>query len=95
MRGTLLSHGFQTVICDESHYLKNLQAVRTTMVCPLIEKARHAILLSGTPCLNRPVELYAQVSALSDSLERTAIIQENFVMQEGDALVGMCLDNQT
>ena len=42
--GHIADHGFQTVICDESHYLKNLQAVRTTMVCPLIEKARHAIL---------------------------------------------------
>eukprot|EP00943_MAST-04B_sp_MAST-4B-sp1_P000459 g459.t1 len=61
-------HGFQTVICDESHYLKNLNAIRTTLICPLIENAKHAILLSGTPCLNRPVELYPQVSALSNRL---------------------------
>ena len=60
------NHGFQTVICDESHYLKNIKAIRTTLICPLIEHAKHAILLSGTPCLNRPVELYSQVSALSE-----------------------------
>eukprot|EP00945_MAST-04E_sp_MAST-4E-sp1_P001628 g1628.t1 len=61
------SHGFETVIVDESHSLKNDKAVRTRAIVPIIEKATHAILLSGTPALARPVELYPQVSSLSKS----------------------------
>ncbi|KFG33214.1 SWI2/SNF2-containing protein, partial [Toxoplasma gondii FOU] len=55
---------YQVVICDESHYLKNFQAKRTQAICPLLKNAKRAILLSGTPALNRPVELFQQFDAL-------------------------------
>ncbi|KAL8426032.1 hypothetical protein Efla_001950 [Eimeria flavescens] len=55
---------YQCVICDESHYLKNHQAKRTQAICPIIRQARRALLLSGTPALNRPVELYQQLNSL-------------------------------
>ncbi|CUV06007.1 unnamed protein product [Cryptosporidium hominis] len=55
---------FQVVIADESHFLKNSTAKRTQMIVPLLHKARRAILLSGTPALNNPTELYEQINAI-------------------------------
>ncbi|GMY28050.1 SWI/SNF-related matrix-associated actin-dependent regulator of chromatin subfamily A-like protein 1 [Fagus crenata] len=44
--------------------LKNAQAKRTTASLPVIKKAKYAILLSGTPALSRPIELFKQLEAL-------------------------------
>ncbi|XP_018716324.2 SWI/SNF-related matrix-associated actin-dependent regulator of chromatin subfamily A-like protein 1 isoform X2 [Eucalyptus grandis] len=52
------------VIADESHFLKNAQAKRTTATLPVIKKAQYAMLLSGTPALSRPIELHKQLEAL-------------------------------
>jgi len=46
------------VICDEFHYIKNIKAQRTKFVKALAKKAKSILLLSGTPFLNRPVELF-------------------------------------
>ncbi|MED6140779.1 hypothetical protein PIB30_096802 [Stylosanthes scabra] len=54
----------QVVIVYESHYLKNALAKRTTATLPVIKKAQYAILLSGTPALSRPLELFKQLEAL-------------------------------
>lgn len=50
----------EMVVCDESHYLKSHKTKRTKALTPLVRSIKHALLLSGTPCLNRPVELYSQ-----------------------------------
>ena len=55
---------FGFVVADESHYLKDRKAQRTAAAAPLIRAARRAVCLTGTPALNRPVELFAQLSAL-------------------------------
>ncbi|XP_074607490.1 uncharacterized protein LOC141860323 isoform X2 [Acropora palmata] len=57
----LTSHKFNIVILDESHYLKERKATRTKRLHQLCKKAKHAILLSGTPSLARPRELYTQL----------------------------------
>ncbi|XP_068735880.1 uncharacterized protein [Montipora capricornis] len=57
----LESQRFNVVILDESHYLKERKAVRTKRIHQLCRKAKHAILLSGTPSLARPRELYIQL----------------------------------
>ncbi|XP_049398864.1 uncharacterized protein LOC125862781 [Solanum stenotomum] len=54
----------QVVIADESHFLKNAQAKRTSASLPLLQKAQYVILLSGTPALSRPIELFKQLEAL-------------------------------
>ena len=56
----LLKMGFDMVICDESHYLKNHRSQRTRALSPLLKDIRYTLLLTGTPALNRPCELYAQ-----------------------------------
>ncbi|KAK2412287.1 DNA helicase [Trifolium repens] len=64
MQNTLMASDFKVVIADESHFLKNAQAKRTTAALPIIKKAKYAILLSGTPALSRPIELFKQLEAL-------------------------------
>ncbi|KAF4722883.1 hypothetical protein FOZ62_003193 [Perkinsus olseni] len=49
---------FQVVICDECHAIKDSKAQRTRAVIPVIQRANRAILISGTPALNRAAELY-------------------------------------
>ncbi|KAI5750295.1 hypothetical protein M8J76_014421 [Diaphorina citri] len=55
---------FNMVIADESHFLKSPKANRTKAGVDLIKSARRCILLSGTPALSRPIELYSQINAI-------------------------------
>lgn len=55
---------FDTVVCDESHYLKSHRTKRCKALRALIKRTPHAVLMSGTPAPNAPVELYTQVSML-------------------------------
>ncbi|XP_039997891.1 DNA annealing helicase and endonuclease ZRANB3 isoform X2 [Xiphias gladius] len=55
---------FAAVVVDESHYLKSRNAARTKILVPLIQSAKRAILLTGTPALGRPEELFMQIDAL-------------------------------
>ncbi|XP_061354693.1 uncharacterized protein LOC133299272 [Gastrolobium bilobum] len=64
LQNMLIASNFKVVIADESHFLKNAQAKRTTASLPVIKKAKYAILLSGTPALSRPIELFKQLEAL-------------------------------
>lgn len=49
---------------DESHSMKSMKTNRTSAALSLIKKAKRCILLSGTPALSRPVELYPQMKAI-------------------------------
>jgi hypothetical protein len=53
------------IICDECHYLKNAKARRTKVLLPMIKKSRRAFMVSGTPALSRPIELFTQLNALA------------------------------
>ena len=59
--------GFQSLIFDESHYVKNPAAKRTKALKGLaksIPDAGMVLALTGTPVLNRPVELVSQLEIL-------------------------------
>ena len=62
--------GFRIVIADESHYLKNRKAKRTKVCLPLLKKAKRVLLLTGTPALSRPAELFTQLSAVAPTTFR-------------------------
>ncbi|CAM8915197.1 unnamed protein product [Rhodiola kirilowii] len=64
LQKVLMASEFKVVIADESHFLKNAQAKRTSAALPVIQRASYAILLSGTPALSRPIELFKQLEAL-------------------------------
>ncbi|NPV00007.1 MAG: DEAD/DEAH box helicase [Brevinematales bacterium] len=53
---------FGLIIVDESHYIKNKTAQRTRAALKL--KAKRKICLTGTPVMNRPHELWAQLKFL-------------------------------
>ena len=55
---------FDVVVCDESHYVKSRKTKRTKALTPLVRSAQHALLMTGTPALNRPIELFSQLFML-------------------------------
>lgn len=60
----LKSKKFGVIIIDESHYLKSSKAQCTVVLSKLARNCRRVILLSGTPALSRPVELYTQLALI-------------------------------
>jgi SWI/SNF-related matrix-associated actin-dependent regulator of chromatin subfamily A-like protein 1 len=59
--------GARALVCDESHYVKNPRSRRTRAAIGLAEKLEPNALrlaLTGTPILNRPEELIAQLRML-------------------------------
>lgn len=63
-KALLMDYGFDMVICDESHYMKNHKTKRTRGLAPLIRSIKKALLLTGTPALNRPSELFSQANMI-------------------------------
>ena len=59
---------FRCVIADESHNLKQKNSQRSQLALPILQQAQRLLLLSGTPALARPVELWLQVHALAPDL---------------------------
>ena len=55
---------FDFLIVDESQFVKEGKSNRTQAVLEVARKAKHALLLSGTPSLNRPPELFTQLCCL-------------------------------
>lgn len=56
---------FNTVICDESHFLKEITSKRYKMLNSAIKRSRHCFLLTGTPAPNRNKELYGQFALMA------------------------------
>ena len=60
----LQSINAKCLIVDECHYIKNSKAKRTKAVLQLGKNIPHVIALTGTPMLNRPIELYTTIKLL-------------------------------
>ena len=60
----IINKKFNFIICDEAHYLKNLNAKRVKLLLPIIQKSKRIILLTGTPIMAKPIELFPILSAL-------------------------------
>lgn len=60
----LKQYKFGILIFDESHSLKNSKAKCTMGATRLAQNAKRIILLSGTPALSRPVELFSQLKMI-------------------------------
>ncbi|KOC67201.1 SWI/SNF-related matrix-associated actin-dependent regulator of chromatin subfamily A-like protein 1 [Habropoda laboriosa] len=61
---TFTRRSFGFVILDESHALKNVNTARFKAIQCVVAQARHVVLLSGTPALSRPIELYSQINLI-------------------------------
>jgi SWI/SNF-related matrix-associated actin-dependent regulator 1 of chromatin subfamily A len=62
--GAITPGMFRCAIVDESHMLKNKKTKRTALLMPILNAAGRCVLLSGTPALSRPSELYPQLVIL-------------------------------
>jgi SWI/SNF-related matrix-associated actin-dependent regulator 1 of chromatin subfamily A len=58
----------KTVVVDECHYIKNSKALRTRAVIQLCRIAEHVICLSGTPIINRPIEMFNAIQAIEPGI---------------------------
>lgn len=58
---------FGTIIFDESHSLKNEKSKQTINAKELAANASRVVLISGTPSLSRPVELFSQLAIIDGS----------------------------
>lgn len=55
---------WELMICDESHYLKNSSSMRCKSILGYRGiKSQHKLFLTGTPILNKPIELWPIVKA--------------------------------
>uniref|UniRef100_A0A7S3R7U2 Uncharacterized protein n=3 Tax=Dunaliella tertiolecta TaxID=3047 RepID=A0A7S3R7U2_DUNTE len=68
-----LERQYRFIIADESHALKSPQAKRTAFVSALLQSQAHqadrrALLITGTPVLSRPIEIWSQVNMLRPQL---------------------------
>lgn len=63
-------HGINSLILDECHYIKNRLAKRTKAVFEVVKRNNPEVILalSGTPVLNRPVELWSTLRLLRPDL---------------------------
>lgn len=67
-KAAFLERRYRVVILDESHLLKSAKTARTKAALALCRVARRVALLSGTPALSRPMELYTQVTAVNQDM---------------------------
>jgi SNF2 family DNA or RNA helicase len=67
----LHDYNYDFVIIDECHFIKNPTSQRTKSILgtgSFIPKAKQVCLMSGTPILNRPVEIYMTLKAFAPKL---------------------------
>jgi len=64
----LRAYRFQVIISDECHYFKNNKAKRTKAIKLLSKGVPHFIALSGTPIVNRPIEIFNAIKIIDDTV---------------------------
>ncbi|VDN07755.1 unnamed protein product [Thelazia callipaeda] len=67
-RSHIFEYDFKSIIFDESHLLKDGNAQRTKAATDISRRALRVILLTGTPALSRPVELFSQIRIIDPKM---------------------------
>lgn len=68
LHSTLGTWSWGVVICDESHTMrttKRKESVLCNVAAAVVRRATRAVLMSGTPSLTRPFDIFAQVCGRS------------------------------
>lgn len=55
---------WETIVADEAHYVKTRTSQRTKAFIPLCHKCSGLLLMTGTPCVNRPNEIFTLMYAI-------------------------------
>lgn len=53
-----LETGINIAVIDEAHYLKSWNSQRSMFLVPVVSQMKRVVLLSGTPIMARPSEIY-------------------------------------
>lgn len=61
-------YGFEVLLCDEAHYIKNDKSKRTKAFKTVAKQINNIVALTGTPIENRPIEIYNIVHVLDPTL---------------------------
>lgn len=61
---SIKNKNFEAIVFDESHLLKNFRAKRTKAAIELADKSEFKLLLTGTPILNTPMDIWSQFRIL-------------------------------
>ena len=79
---------FDIAICDEAHYLKGQDAKRSKAIKEIVSGTARLILLSGTPALSRPLEMYQQLDLLLKGKQRISFKEygERYCTADGDGI---------
>jgi len=64
----IIDAGVKVTIMDEAHLTKSSTALRTKACMKLSKKTDHVIGLTGTPIVNRPIEIYNAIKMIQPSL---------------------------
>ena len=66
----ILKSGFDLVIIDEAHYIKNAQAQRTKLINNFVKDIDRLWLLTGTPMTSRPIDYYNLLSLVDSPVAK-------------------------
>ena len=55
----IIEKKFNYIIADEAHYLKSRSAKRTMSLTPILQRSKRVVLLTGTPILAKPMEIFS------------------------------------
>jgi SWI/SNF-related matrix-associated actin-dependent regulator 1 of chromatin subfamily A len=66
----ILNTGFDLVIIDEAHYIKNAQAQRTKLINDIAKEIERLWLLTGTPMTSRPIDYYNLLSLVDSPVAK-------------------------
>ncbi len=66
----ILKAGFDLVIVDEAHYIKNAQAQRTKLINDFVKNIDRLWLLTGTPMTSRPIDYYNLLSLVDSPVAK-------------------------
>ena len=60
----IIEKKFNYIIADEAHYLKSRSAKRTMSLTPILQRSKRVVLLTGTPILAKPMEIFSLLHIL-------------------------------
>lgn len=81
--GRIRPEMFGSAIADESHMLKNMKSKRTKLLVPILSSCKRCVLLSGTPALAKPVELWPQLCILGEDENDSWHGEQDFMWKYG------------
>lgn len=87
----LKAYGLEGIILDESHKIKSFRAKRTKAAVALCEHTRFRYILTGTPVLNSPEDLFSQFLALDNGRtfgKRFYAFQSEYFFNKNAAMQG-------